>query len=152
ASSLLWSAFVCRPAAGDVAEFNQGFFKGPSLAGVMAFLIFWRRLWENSDDDANHDTTQSRQGAEAGRAAPGNAPGGAAAGRHAAARRAGLRTRGVDYAPRPMFVGHFALGFAGKRAVPQVPLFVLFLAAQLADTLWPVLIALGVERVRIEQN
>jgi hypothetical protein len=51
-----------------------------------------------------------------------------------------------------MFIGHFALGFAGKRAAPQVPLLVLFLAAQLADTLWPVLIALGVERVRIEQN
>jgi hypothetical protein len=51
-----------------------------------------------------------------------------------------------------MFVGHFALGFAGKRAAPRVPLFVLFLAAQLADTLWPVLIALGVERVRIQQN
>ena len=51
-----------------------------------------------------------------------------------------------------MFVGHFALGFAGKRAAPRVPLFILFLAAQLADTLWPVLIALGVERVRIEQN
>jgi hypothetical protein len=51
-----------------------------------------------------------------------------------------------------MFVGHFALGFAGKRVAPQVPLFVLFLAAQLADTLWPVLVAFGAERVRIEQN
>ena len=51
-----------------------------------------------------------------------------------------------------MFVGHFALGFAAKRTVPRVPLAVLFLAAQLADTLWPILIAAGIEHVRIEQN
>ena len=51
-----------------------------------------------------------------------------------------------------MFVGHFALGFAAKRTAPRVPLALLFLAAQLADTLWPILIAAGVEQVRIEQN
>jgi len=51
-----------------------------------------------------------------------------------------------------MFVGHFALGFAAKRTAPRVPLAVLFLAAQLADTVWPILIAAGIERVRIEQN
>jgi hypothetical protein len=49
-----------------------------------------------------------------------------------------------------MFVGHFALGFAAKRYAPRVSLAMLFVAAQLADLLWPVLIATGVEQVRIE--
>jgi len=48
-----------------------------------------------------------------------------------------------------MFIGHFALGFAAKRATPHVSLAVLFAAAQLADLLWPLLLAAGVERVRI---
>jgi len=51
-----------------------------------------------------------------------------------------------------MFVGHFALGFAAKHTAPRVGLAVLFLAAQLADTIWPILIAAGIEHVRIEQN
>ena len=49
-----------------------------------------------------------------------------------------------------MFVGHFALGFAAKRATPRVSIAVLFVAAQFADLLWPVLLALGIERVAIE--
>ena len=49
-----------------------------------------------------------------------------------------------------MFLGHFALGFAAKRATPGVSLAVLFAAAQLADLLWPVLLMLGLERVRID--
>lgn len=49
-----------------------------------------------------------------------------------------------------MFIGHLALGFAAKRVAPSISLAVLLLAAQLADTLWPVLVALGVERVLIE--
>lgn len=49
-----------------------------------------------------------------------------------------------------MFIGHFALGFAAKRSAPKVSLAVLFLAAQLADVLWPVLVWLGVEQVRID--
>src|SRR5262245_60463659 len=48
-----------------------------------------------------------------------------------------------------MFIGHFALGYAAKRWVPQLSLAVLFGAAQLADLVWPVLVALGVEQVRI---
>ena len=48
-----------------------------------------------------------------------------------------------------MFIGHFALGYAAKRWVPRVSRAVLFAAAQLADFLWPVLVALGIERVRI---
>lgn len=49
-----------------------------------------------------------------------------------------------------MFIGHFALGFAAKRAVPRVSLAMLFLAAQFADLLWPVLVLAGVEQVRID--
>jgi hypothetical protein len=49
-----------------------------------------------------------------------------------------------------MFVGHVALGLAAKRATPRVSLAVLIGAAQLADMLWPVLVALGVETVRID--
>jgi hypothetical protein len=49
-----------------------------------------------------------------------------------------------------MFIGHFALGFAAKRAAPAVSLAVLFAAAQFADLLWPLLVAIGVERVRID--
>jgi hypothetical protein len=49
-----------------------------------------------------------------------------------------------------MFIGHFALGFASKRAAPRISLGVLFAAAQFADVLWPVLVALGIEQVRIE--
>lgn len=49
-----------------------------------------------------------------------------------------------------MFIGHFALGFAAKRAVPRVSLAMLFLAAQFADLLWPVLVLAGIEQVRID--
>jgi len=49
-----------------------------------------------------------------------------------------------------MFIGHFALGLAAKRVTPQVSLAVLFAAAQLADVLWPILVAIGIEQVRID--
>ena len=48
-----------------------------------------------------------------------------------------------------MFIGHFAVGFAAKRAVPQVSLAALVLAALFADILWPVLVLAGVESVEI---
>jgi hypothetical protein len=49
-----------------------------------------------------------------------------------------------------MFIGHFALGFAAKRAAPETSLGTLFLAAQFVDLLWPTLLLLGVERVEID--
>lgn len=49
-----------------------------------------------------------------------------------------------------MFIGHLALGLAAKRVTPRVSLAMLLLAAQWADTLWPVLLALGIEEVRID--
>jgi membrane-bound metal-dependent hydrolase YbcI (DUF457 family) len=48
-----------------------------------------------------------------------------------------------------MFIGHFALGFAAKRAAPRLSLAALFAAAQFADLIWPFLLAAGVEQVRI---
>ena len=48
-----------------------------------------------------------------------------------------------------MFLGHFAVAFAAKRAAPEVSLGTLFLAAQLADLVWPTLVLAGVERFEI---
>lgn len=48
-----------------------------------------------------------------------------------------------------MFIGHFAVGFAGKKAAPKASLAALLLAALFADVLWPVLVATGAEQVRI---
>lgn len=48
-----------------------------------------------------------------------------------------------------MFLGHFAVGFAAKRAAPYTSLGTLFAAAQLPDLVWPALVAMGVEEVRI---
>ena len=48
-----------------------------------------------------------------------------------------------------MFIGHFALGYAAKRWAPGASLALLFGAAQFADFLWPLLVAAGVEHVRI---
>ena len=48
-----------------------------------------------------------------------------------------------------MFVGHFGVGLAAKRAAPRVSIGTLFLAVQWADLLWPVLVLADVEHVRI---
>lgn len=48
-----------------------------------------------------------------------------------------------------MFLGHFALALAAKRVTPAVSLGTLFLAAQLADLVWPVLVLAGIERFEI---
>jgi len=49
-----------------------------------------------------------------------------------------------------MFLGHFGVGFGAKALAPKVSLGSLFLAAQFIDLLWPTLLILGIERVRIE--
>lgn len=49
-----------------------------------------------------------------------------------------------------MFIGHFALGFAFKRVDARVSLATSFLAAQLADVVWPVFVLAGVERVSVD--
>jgi hypothetical protein len=48
-----------------------------------------------------------------------------------------------------MFLGHFGVAFGAKTQQPRVSLVTLFLAAQLADLVWPTLLLLGVERVNI---
>jgi hypothetical protein len=48
-----------------------------------------------------------------------------------------------------MFLGHFAVALAAKKAAPKTSLGTLVLAAQFADMLWPVLLFLGIEQVRI---
>ena len=49
-----------------------------------------------------------------------------------------------------MFIGHFGVAFAAKRAAPRVSLGVRFAAAQLADLLWPTFVLLGIEEVRVQ--
>jgi hypothetical protein len=49
-----------------------------------------------------------------------------------------------------MFIGHFAVGFAGKRVAPRLSLAALFAAVALADIIWPFLLVLGIEQVRID--
>lgn len=48
-----------------------------------------------------------------------------------------------------MLIGHFGVGFGAKSAAPKVSLGTLFIAAQFIDLLWPTLLLLGVETVRI---
>jgi len=48
-----------------------------------------------------------------------------------------------------MFIGHFGVGFAAKKAAPRISLGMLFLAAQFLDLLWPTLLLFGVEHVAI---
>jgi LexA-binding, inner membrane-associated putative hydrolase len=51
-----------------------------------------------------------------------------------------------------MFIGHFAVAFAAKRATPRTSLGTTFVAAQLADLLWPIFLLLGWERVRVTSS
>jgi membrane-bound metal-dependent hydrolase YbcI (DUF457 family) len=48
-----------------------------------------------------------------------------------------------------MFVGHYGVGFAVKRADRTIPLWVLFIAVQFLDVLWAPCVLLGIEKVRI---
>jgi membrane-bound metal-dependent hydrolase YbcI (DUF457 family) len=49
-----------------------------------------------------------------------------------------------------MFLGHFAVGLAGKKLAPKVSLGTLFLAIQFMDLLWPILVLIGIEHVRVD--
>ncbi len=48
-----------------------------------------------------------------------------------------------------MILGHYGVALAAKRVAPRTSLGTLILAAQWADLLWPALLLLGVERVRV---
>ena len=49
-----------------------------------------------------------------------------------------------------MFIGHFAVALAAKKAAPRASFGTLFVAAQFLDLLWPVFLLLGIEHVRID--
>ena len=49
-----------------------------------------------------------------------------------------------------MFIGHFGLAFAARRSTPRLSLGTAFLAAQFLDLLWPTLLLVGAESVRIQ--
>jgi membrane-bound metal-dependent hydrolase YbcI (DUF457 family) len=48
-----------------------------------------------------------------------------------------------------MFLGHYGIAFAAKRAAPRTSLGALTFAAEFLDELWPILLLAGVEHVRI---
>src|ERR1700693_3000234 len=48
-----------------------------------------------------------------------------------------------------MFVGHYGPSFAAKAIRPAIPLWLAFIAVQLVDVAWAVLVILGIEKVRI---
>lgn len=48
-----------------------------------------------------------------------------------------------------MFIGHFGLSFAAKKAAPQVSLGTLFIATQFVDILWPFLLVFHIEKVAV---
>jgi len=49
-----------------------------------------------------------------------------------------------------LFVGHFAVGLAAKGLAPKLSLATLILAAVLADVLWVLFFAAGIEHVIIQ--
>jgi len=49
-----------------------------------------------------------------------------------------------------MFIGHFGVGFAGKKIEKSASLGTYFMAAQWLDLIWPILLLLGIEKVKIE--
>jgi len=49
-----------------------------------------------------------------------------------------------------MFIGHYAVALAAKRAAPRTSLGTLFVAVQLADMLWPIFLLLGWEHAHFE--
>lgn len=51
-----------------------------------------------------------------------------------------------------MFLGHYAVAFAAKRAAPATSLGTLFFASVFIDLLWPLLLLAGVERARIDAS
>jgi hypothetical protein len=48
-----------------------------------------------------------------------------------------------------MFMGHYSAAFAAKRVVPAIPLPVWFIACQIIDLCWGMLVLLDVEKLRV---
>ena len=51
-----------------------------------------------------------------------------------------------------MFIGHYAVGLASKKAAPHASLGVLIAAPILLDLLWPIFLLIGAEHVVIQPN
>jgi hypothetical protein len=51
-----------------------------------------------------------------------------------------------------MFLGHYAVALAAKRAAPATSLGTLFLASVFIDLLWPALLLTGIERARVDAH
>lgn len=49
-----------------------------------------------------------------------------------------------------MFIGHIAVGLGAKRLAPRTSLGTLLVSAQCLDLIWPVMLLLGLEHVRID--
>lgn len=49
-----------------------------------------------------------------------------------------------------MFLGHFGVGFAGKKLNKSASLGTYFMAAQWIDLIWPIFLLLGIEQVEIK--
>ena len=49
-----------------------------------------------------------------------------------------------------MFIGHIAVGLAAKRLTPKTSLGTLLISVQCLDLVWPVMLLLGLEHVRID--
>lgn len=49
-----------------------------------------------------------------------------------------------------MFLGHYGLAFGAKKVAPQVSLLTLFVAVEFVDMLWPFLLLLDIEQVRVQ--
>jgi len=49
-----------------------------------------------------------------------------------------------------MFIGHFGVGLAAKKAAPKASLGTLFFASQFIDLLWPFFLIFGIEKVKID--
>ncbi|HSE63434.1 MAG TPA: hypothetical protein VLG15_07450 [Thermoanaerobaculia bacterium] len=48
-----------------------------------------------------------------------------------------------------MFVGHYGASYAIRAARPAIPLWLLFIAVQLIDVVWALLVLVGIEKARI---
>lgn len=51
-----------------------------------------------------------------------------------------------------MFIGHYVAAVAVKAAKPKIPLWHLFVAVQLVDFAWAILVLLGIEKLRVTQG
>ncbi len=49
-----------------------------------------------------------------------------------------------------MFIGHYGVGFAAKKLDSRPSLGTMFMASQWVDLIWPVLLLLGIEEVKVD--